>query len=214
MTPIKMQVNSAGKSKVEIVGKLNNINFNFEGKEKTHQENFLVIKDLSNPINLSKQFLSRTGAIHNHREETIDIDGELIRMEGPQKSQINSISKIYAQKKILIPPRTAKYIPINVPNLNKIDVFIEPKDTAGKVLISRGVASVDKDSTSFAIAFNPCPKVQFIEKLDELGTATVISSKLDEGDIGYAVLTEKRGKTGFIKITHQNILNGLEKNSG
>ena len=85
MTPIKMQVNSAGKSKVEIVGKLNNINFNFEGKEKTHQENFLVIKDLSNPINLSKQFLSRTGAIHNHQEETIDIDGELIKMEGPQK---------------------------------------------------------------------------------------------------------------------------------
>ena len=56
MTPIKMQVNSAGKSKVEIVGMLNNISFNFEGKKNVYKENFLVIKDLSNPINLSKKF--------------------------------------------------------------------------------------------------------------------------------------------------------------
>ena len=184
---------------MEVLGQTGPLEFTFESAPNTtFKTNMVVIEGLTHQINLGKAWLTEHRAVHDHDRETMRLKRPnqhgwaTIRLRGPQADPThNSHRYVYGQMRTRIPARSARYIPVTVPNLKTDqDVVIVPVEGSRcPALVAKSVSTV-KEKRSIAAVFNPLDKAVYVEKWCKLGEAEDVESEPVLGQMTEASMDE------------------------
>lgn len=183
---------------MEVVGKTGPLEFTFKGAPNTTFEtDFLVIEGLSHQVNLGKTWLTQHKALHDHSREMVKLKRPKqhgwtrVQLRGPKEDPVEEDRNryVYGQMRTRIPARSARYIPVTIPDLPRDgDVVIVPTEGSRcPALVAKSLSTV-KDKKCMAAVFNPLDKAVFVDRWCKLAE---VEDPVAEPVLGHMAETPK-----------------------